>query len=303
LVNQLLPALFERPPAVVVMEACSEAFAVAEAARSRGHTVRVVPATLVRALGVGQRQIKTDRRDAQALSEASCRIDLPSVHIPTPWSRQAKSLCGMRDGLVSARVKLINTVRGWLRTQLAERRPSRAALTKALRAHYASRNEQMPAFVERQLAAIDQLTEQIKAADAAVAELAAQSEICRLLLTAPGVGAKTAVRYAATLDEVSRFPSAANARSYLGTTPGEDSSSLRKRNTSITKAGSSQVRWLLVQAAWTALRTRPQDPMCLWARRVAMRRGKCVAAMALARKLAGVLYAIWRDRKPYDPAR
>jgi transposase len=209
----------------------------------------------------------------------------------------------MRDGLVSARVKLINSVRGWLRTQLAERRPSCARLTQSLRAWYQQRNEPMPGHVERQLSAIEQLTEQIKAADTAVAEMAEESEICRLLMTAPGVGPKTAVRYTATLDDVSRFPSAAKARSYVGTTPGEDSSSLRKRNTSITKAGSSQARWLLVQAAWTALRTRPSDPICLWARRIAMRRGKCVAAMALARKLAGVLYAIWRDRKPYDPSR
>jgi len=296
--NALLPQLFDCPPATVVMETCSEAFAVADLARSKGHQVRVVPATLVRALGVGQRGIKTDRRDAQVLSEASCRMDLPSVHLPSAWSREAKTLCGMRDGLVTARTKLINTVRGWLRTQLANKRPSRYALTKALRAESGDR---LPVYVERQLVVIDQLSEQIKEADEAVAKLADQSEICRLLMTAPGVGPKTAVRYAATLDDAARFPNAAQARSYLGVTPGENSSSTRRHITGITKAGSPQTRWLLVQASWAALRYCPSDPMCRWAKQVALRRGKHVAVMALARKLAGVLYAIWRDRKPYSP--
>ena len=101
----------------VIVETCAEAFAVADAAILQGHEVRVVPATLVRSLGVGSRGIKTDRRDAQILSEVSCRIDLPSVHVPSQESRSRKSLCGMREGLVSSRTLLINTVRGWLRGQ------------------------------------------------------------------------------------------------------------------------------------------------------------------------------------------
>ena len=67
----------------VVLETCAEAFHVADLALSHAHEVRVVPATLVRSLGVGARGIKTDRRDAQVLSEVSCRIDLPSVHVPS----------------------------------------------------------------------------------------------------------------------------------------------------------------------------------------------------------------------------
>lgn len=113
-----LPAyLATRPPSRVVVETCSEAFGIADAALSVGHEVRVVPATLVRSLGVGARGLKTDRRDAQVLSEVSCRIDLPSVHVPSRQARQRKTLCGMREALVGARTKLINTVRGWLRTE------------------------------------------------------------------------------------------------------------------------------------------------------------------------------------------
>src|SRR5215470_17720016 len=108
----------KRPPSRVILETSAEAFRVADAAKTAGHEVRVVPATLVKSLGVGARGIKTDQRDARTLSEASCRIDLPSVHIPTPASRELKSVCGAREEMVESRTKLINNVRGWLRGQL-----------------------------------------------------------------------------------------------------------------------------------------------------------------------------------------
>src|SRR5437667_4619493 len=114
---ELREFLSRGPKSRVVVETCAEAFAIADAARDAGHEVRVVSATLMKTLGVGSRRTKTDRRDAQVLSEVSCRIDLPSVHVPSSQSRQVKSICGMRDGLVRSRTQLINNVRGWLRGQ------------------------------------------------------------------------------------------------------------------------------------------------------------------------------------------
>ncbi len=298
--NSMLPLLFERPPCRILLETCAEAFTVAEQARERGHDVRVVPATLVRSLGVGARRLKTDRRDAQALSGASCRVDLPSVHVPSSWSQEAKSICGMRDALISSRTKLVNSVRGWLRRKLLQIRSTPVTLSRRLSAEFERRGQLVPAHVQRQLAAIDALTEQIRLADSQIVELANGSATCQLLRTAPGIGSLTAVRYVAALDRIDRFAGAHQVQSYLGLTPGEDSSSTRKRLTSITKAGSSTVRWMLIQAAWSALRYRPHDPMCLWSRRIAERRGKAIAVTALARKLAGILYAMWRDSQPYQ---
>ena len=114
-----LETLMKRwPPSRVILETSAEAFRVADAAKAAGHEVRVVAATLVKSLGVGARGIKTDQRDARTLSEVSCRIDLPSVHIPTPASRELKSVCGAREELVEVRTKLINNIHGWLRGQL-----------------------------------------------------------------------------------------------------------------------------------------------------------------------------------------
>src|ERR1700687_1578654 len=105
-------------PSRIVLETCSEAFAVAVAAKEAGHDVRVVAATLVKALGVGERRVKTDQRHARNLSEASVRMELRSVHVPTPASREVKSACGMREAAVQARTALINNVRGWLRGEI-----------------------------------------------------------------------------------------------------------------------------------------------------------------------------------------
>jgi transposase len=290
----------------VVVETCAEAFGVADAARETGHEAVVVPATLVRALGVGARGLKNDVRDARNLSEASCRMaSLPSVHIPSQISRDRKMFCGMREALVASRTKLINTVRGWLRGQALGLLKAGASETfpGRMRRLLEKHDRVAPSCVERQLETIDHLNQQIAAADQDLEALAKSDPSCKQLMSVPGVGPLTAVRFLSAIDEIGRFPDAHAVQSYIGLTPGEHSSSDHKRNTSITKAGSRQLRWCLVQAAWCAQRTRPLDPMVLWAKAIAERRGKGIATVALARKLAGILYALWRHGTTYEASR
>jgi len=296
--------LKKRPLSRVIVETCAEGFAVADAARACGHQVTVVPSTLVRSLGVGSRGVKTDRKDAQVLSQVSTRIELPSVHIPSEEARKRKSMCGMREALVGARTQLVNTVRGWLRTQnLSPKKgavESFVARVKAL----SVQGLQLPEYVGRLLETIEQLNGQLKAADQELEKLTTADPVCHRLRSVPGVGAVTAVRFAAALDQVERFGSAAQVASYLGLVPGENSSSERRRITGITKAGSKQTRWTLVQAAWSFLRwAKDDDPVLQWARAVMIRRGKKVAVVALAHKLAAILYALWRDGSSYQSKR
>ena len=295
---KLAEYLANRPPSRVIMETCTEAFYIAEATLKLGHQVRVVPATLVHSLGVGSRRTKTDRRDAQKLSEVSCRVDLPSVHIPSEQARQRKARLGARDALVQARTLLINHVRGTLRASLLRLgKGSAPTFTKRVRA--------LCVVVERvdlepSLVCIDALTEQLRLVDRDLSTEAARDPVCRRLMTVPGVGWVTALRFVATLDRIDRFAGAHQVESYLGLVPGEDSSSERQRRTGITKAGSTSMRWTLVQAAWAARRARHKDGLQLWAEQIEQRRGKRVAVTALARKLAGILFAIWRDGTVYQ---
>jgi transposase len=295
--------LAKRPGSRVVLEACAEAFSIADAALAAGHETVVVPASLAPSLGVGERGVKTDTRDARNLSEASCRMSkLPSVHIPAQVSRDKKALCNLRESVIQARTKLINSVRGWTRPQGLGVVKSGAPTTFPLRVrqHVAELTAKIPAYVEHVLVAIEKLTVEILEMDALLEEAAKSDPTCRLLMTAPGVGPSTAMRYTAALDQVERFPNAHRVQSYLGLTPGERSSSQRKRKTGLTKAGPSKLRWVLIQAAWAARRYYKADPIVLWSIEVEKRRGKQVAVTALARRLAGALYAMWRDGRPYD---
>jgi transposase len=158
-------------------------------------------------------------------------------------------------------------------------------------------------YVQTQLTVVEQLNKQVELLDSEVRRITRSDATCRRLMTVPGVGPVVALRFTAALDDVRRFESAHKMQSYLGLTPGERSSSDRIRRTGITKAGCTALRCALVQAAWSARRTRRNDPMLAWAKEVEKRRGKMVAATALARKLAGILYALWRNETVYDPKR
>ena len=92
------------------------------------------------------------------------------------------------------------------------------------------------------------------------------------------------------------FKKAHQLESYLGLVPSEDSSGGKRRLGGISKRGNPYMRALLVQSAWCILRLRDtSDPIKAWADSLAERRGKRVAVVAIARRLAGVLWAMWRD--------
>lgn len=298
-----LDRFFEQlPHSRVILETCAEAFRVGDQALAHAHELRVVPATLVRSLGVGRRRIKTDRRDAQVLSEVSCRIDLPTVHIPSELARQRRMMCTTREQLVASRTGLINCVRGWTRTVLLKVASCEPGVfPKRVRDASLKTPDGTPGFIERLLACIETLNEQIALADKELEELAQEDPVCQRLMSVPGVGPVTSMRFASAVDDVSRFDSAHTVQSFLGLTPGENSSSEHRQRTGITKAGPASVRRALVQASWNLRRLRPHDPISQWATQIELRRGKFIATVAVARKLAGILFAIWRDGSRYEP--
>ena len=299
--------LAKQSPGRVIVETSSEAFFIADAALAHGHQVRVVPATLVRQLGVGERRMKTDQRDARKLSEVSTRIDLPSVHVPSEQARERKALCNSRASLLATRTKLTNYVRGRLRARavvLLKRSPEtfRAQVREVLLAH----PEGVAEHLERVLLVRETLNAQLKQADRELLDIAKQDPLCQRLMGVPGVGPVIAVRFVAVVDQPERLHSAHHLMSYLGLTPGENSGSQRTQRTQrtgITKAGASDLRFALVQGCWSMLRCKPNEPMVQWAQAIAARRNKQIAVVALARKLAGILWVMWCDGSHYDPAK
>jgi transposase len=153
------------------------------------------------------------------------------------------------------------------------------------------------------LTVLEGLAPVLEAADAEATAAAAADPVVTRLMTVPGVGPITALTFRAALDDVTRFADAKAVSAYLGLVPREDSSGGRRRQGAITKVGPRSVRTLLVQGAWTVWRQRRCTALHAWVEQLAARRGRRIAIVALARRLARILFALWRDGTTYQAAR
>jgi len=143
-------------------------------------------------------------------------------------------------------------------------------------------------------------TTEILALDQGLRRRAASDPIVQALQTVPGVGLIVALTFRAQVDRVDRFTHAGQVSAALGLVPREDSSAERRQRGHITKAGSSELRSLLVQAAWSCWRSKRSAALRVWAEQLAARRGRRIAVVALARRLSRILYALWRDGATFD---
>jgi transposase len=149
------------------------------------------------------------------------------------------------------------------------------------------------------------LTEELARADERFTTIAANDPDVTRLMTVPGIGAITATAYVAALDDAARFSRAGQVASYLGLVPSEYSSGEQQRRGRVLRSAHPQVQSLLVQAAWRMSRSKDPRTASLraWAQGIARRRGQKIAMVALARRLARILFAMWRDGVAYDGAR
>ena len=158
--------------------------------------------------------------------------------------------------------------------------------------------------LEPLLLAIDTIDLQIAKVEEKLAALCAQEPVVTLLATLPGVNTIIAATFVSVIDEAGRFRDAHQVESYLGLVPRETTSggADKRRLGSITLKGNSYCRAMLVQAGWQVLRRKSTEgPLQAWAHAVSKRRGRKVATVATARRLAGILWAMWRDGTAYDP--
>ena len=288
-------------PATVLLEASTESEWVARHLEALGLTVIVADPNYAPMYATRSRRVKTDRRDARTLAEA-CRLGAyRRAHRLSDARRHVRAELAIRDALVRTRTRYIALAktlgrRDGLRVagSESERVAERIA---ALELSPTLAGELAPLF-----ALLAPLNAEIAAADRRIAQLTAADPVVARLTTAPGVGPITASALVATIDDITRFRSAHEFEAYLGVVPGERSSGETRRVGRITKAGNARVRWLLVEAAWRIVRSRSEETATLraWALGIAPRRGKRVAVVALARRLAGILYAMWRDGAGYD---
>ncbi len=301
--------LAQLPPALVVMEACGASQHWARQCQELGHEVRLLPAQYVKAY---VRRNKTDAADAAALIEASRCADIKPVPVKTVDQQQILQLHRFRERYKRQRVAGINGLRGALREfGFAIPKGVRRGLP-AMRQALADTDNALPAALRpwavRELEQIDRLRHTVDELERHIAELSGEDDLFRRYLEAPGVGPLTASAMVATIGDFHRFPSGRHLASWIGLTAREHSSGETRRLGRINKRGDAYLRTLLIHGARSALNAakcaqragRPVDRLRQWALQVEQRRGFNKATVALANKLARILWAIARYGRRFD---
>jgi len=288
--------LGDRAASRVVIEAATESEWVARCVESLGHEVIVADPNFAPMYARRSRKVKTDRRDARALAEA-CRLGAyRPAHRASDEQRHVRGHLAVREALVRTRTKFICVVRSLLRREGLRVRSGGATTFVERLAEF-----ELPQHLRLEIAPLlelmGSLNHQIKQAGKGIRKIVRQDPVVQRLCTVPGVGPVTATSFVATVDGSERFRGAHQVEAYLGLVPRELSSGEKQRRGRITKTGNGRTRSLLVEAAWTVMRSKDPQVASLraWVDRLAIRRGRRVAVVALARKLAGILYAMMRD--------
>jgi transposase len=298
----LITAFAELGLVRIVVEAGTESTWVAEALEAVGHTVVVVDPNYAPMYGEWHRKVKTDRRDVAALAEANRRGWYRAVHRRSAAQRGVQRVLRSRRQLIQMRTGAIALTRALLR-QVGLRVGRGTSESLAARVRALAVPEALAATLAPVLDVLDAVTTAVATLDAQVHTQTADDPVVERLQTVPGVGLIVAATFRAVVDDVGRFAAAAQVSAALGLVPREDSSAERRHRGHITKAGPRELRSLLVQAAWACWRSGHSGTLRAWVERLADRRGKRVAVVALARRLSRILYAVWRDQTPFNAAR
>ena len=247
---------------------------------------------------------KTDRQDARGLAQIVRTGWFKEVQIKSHGAYAVRALLSARATLVSIRVRLENEMRGLLKTfgvMFGKRVGGFARRAEEIIAgEFAVAPELRPVF-EALVAARRAILERIRALDARLRAAARRSHIVRLFMTAPGVGPVTALAVAAAFDDTARFRRSSSVGAYLGLTPKRHESGEVSYSGRVSKRGDKMTRTYLFEAA-NAVMTRKIGGSRLrdWARGVAARTGPRKARVALARKLAVILHAMWRTGASFE---
>ena len=243
------------------------------------------------------RKQKTDRRDAEHMLKLLREERFPRIWVPSLEERDARQLLVHRHKQVQTRTRIKNQLQAMALSQGVQRKRKlwsevgRAELEKLeLLPYAAQRRKQL-------LETLDRLEVEIAELQRRVEEEAKRRPAAVRLQTHPGVGPVTALAMVLTLGPAKRFASAKQVGSYFGLIPSEHSSGGRQQLGRISKQGNSFLRFLLVEAGQTAARY--DEELGRFYRRLAVRKHRGLAKVAVARKLATRLYLMLREDWDY----
>jgi len=286
----------------VVLEATGNALAIARILEP--HVAEVVLAHAKQVRAISHARVKTDKVDARVLADLLTAGLIPAVWIGDERVRMMRRLVSRRRGLVKRRTQIKNEIAAVLHRNLKRRPPVSDLFGVRGRAWLAE--QELPVderlTVEGCLRQLDFVGEELGQVDRVIAEQAlADADVLRLM-TIPGIDVTTASTLAAVIGDVRRFPSSRQLVGYLGLHPTvRQSGSHPARHGRVSKEGPAAARHVLVEAAWSAAKS--PGPLRAFAQRTAARRGRNVATVAVARKLAVLAWHLLTRGEDYAFAR
>jgi len=306
--KQPLKVLFSRIPAsLIAIEVGTHSSWVSRTLTELGHEVIVANARQVKV--ISQSNKKNDKRDAEFLARL-VRVDrklLAPIQHRGEMAQADLMAVRMRAQFVELRTQAINAVRGSVKA-FGERLPKCDAAT--LNRKYAA--ELPPAirpYVEQMLEVIEVLTEQIAKSDEVLKQISKEryAHETAQLQQVKGVGPVTALTFVLTLDDATRFKKSRDVGAFLGLRPKSNQSGSSEPEMRISKEGDSYLRTMLVQCSQYILGQRgPDTDLKRWGLELAgkgKKNAKKRAVVAVARKLAVLLHALWVSGERYEPRR
>ena len=281
-------------PCLIGIEACATAHYRARELRAFGHEVRLMPAHYVKPY---VKRSKNDAADAEAICEAVTRPTMRFVPVKTPEAQALALIHRIRTQLVGQRTAMLNALRAGLAEFGVITAQGLRGATEILRIAAAG-DERIPAFIRgvytMMADAIRTVEFRLGDLDRQIAASAKGDDTCKRLSTIPGVGPVTSSTIVALAGDVSRFASGRDFAAWIGLTPRQNSTGGKTRLGRITKAGDQTLRTLFVLGAFAIIKRARINPAKAspWLVALLSRRPALVSAVALANKMARIVWAL-----------
>jgi transposase len=292
----------------VIMESCGTSHYWGRRLQSRGLRVQLLPVQYVRPY---VRRNKTDRADTDALLEAARCGEIRRVPVKTVEQQTLQAIHRVRTQWQTARVARINAIRGLLAEQGHAIPVGARTVLRRVTAILSDPDAAVPEVLRQTIALVVEevhgLEEKIAGLDRQLAQMARAHPVATRLQTIPGVGVLTATALVGSVGHIHAFRRGREFASWLGLTPRESSTGARRYLGRISKRGDVHLRCLLTHGARSVLRValqlaaRAPDRLTRlqqWAVSIATHRGRHKATIAVANKLARIVWAVWH----YDVA-
>jgi transposase len=285
-------------PTRIGIEACGASHYWARVLRSLGHEVVLLPPQYIKPY---VKRGKNDKIDAEAICEAMGRPTMRFVPVKTAEQQAALALLGVRDLLVKQRTMLINAIRGHAAEfgVIAAQGPKQV---NELLQRLAS-EQGVPALAREMIevlaSQLDGLEIKLKAIEQRLLAWHRQDQTSQCLATIPGIGPIAGVSFALKVAEPQAFRSGRHFASWVGITPRENSTAGRQKLGRISRAGDEDLRRLLVIGATAVIRAAKPGRTAPWLLALLARKSKKLAAVALANKMARIVWAMMVSGETY----